>query len=467
MRLSVTALSCAVVACSVLAQDAEWVANRTSNTLSRILPWGYVAQTAPTATNLRRVVVAPDGKLWVVRFIQSQFDIYDATGALLTTVTNPTGSVYDIAFDKFGHAWVSGGSQAHEYDANGVLQPTTYALAAAAPLGISVDADGNKWIAHRVSPGVLSKIDATTGAVTSYPVAAAGMLPTVAFSDFRGFGVSSHVWVIGDSSGLVVEFDVNGVQLNSYPSTLSSIASFAQDFLSGDYFIGSFAALGPIARMTPAGVVSGLITNGAPCLGLNFDSFGRLLVTTRFTAPVLSEVRRYDIAGPTLEVISTVGTATQSAVSTRRDFALVVDPLADADGDGAANGPEILAGTSPWDPQSNASTSINTVGPTSSGSTFALNVVTGLASTTAIGAGPTITPGLSVAGLAGQFFLDQNTMLPDPVTNSPILVLLNGPAVLFVTVPPASAGLHLYIQGLTVDGSGGQFTNLTGLFVHL
>ena len=167
MRLTVLA-ACVLVSGVVLAQDTHWVANRFSNTLSRLQPWGQVVQTVPTATNLRRVVQAPDGKLWVIRFIQPQFDIYDANGVLLTTVTNPTGNPYDVAFDTAGHAWVTGGTQLHEYDANGVLQAATYCSRAAAPLGITIDVNGNKWIAHRVTPGIVSKIDAVTGAVSTF-----------------------------------------------------------------------------------------------------------------------------------------------------------------------------------------------------------------------------------------------------------------------------------------------------------
>ena len=89
MRLGIAAAALASV---IVAQDPYWVANRTSNTLSLVRPWGSVGQTVPTATNLRRVVVAPDGKLWVVRFIQTQFDIYSPAGVLLTTVTNPMTS---------------------------------------------------------------------------------------------------------------------------------------------------------------------------------------------------------------------------------------------------------------------------------------------------------------------------------------------------------------------------------------
>lgn len=464
MRFGIAAVALASV---VVAQDPYWVANRNSNTLSLVRPWGSVGQTVTTATALRRVVVAPDGKLWVVRFIQSQFDIHDAAGVLLTTVTNPTGSVYDVAFDKFGHAWVSGGTQVHEYDANGVLQPTLYPLAATAGLGISVDADGNKWIAHRVSPGVLSRIDAVTGVVTSYPVSATAMLPTVAYADYRGVGVSSHVWVIGDSSGLVAEFDATGTQLNTYSSTLTSIASFAQDAVTGDYFIGSFGS-GGIARMTAAGVVTGVIANGGPCLGLNFDSFGRLLSTTRFTAPVLSEVRRWDVTSNTLEVITAVGLGTQSPASTRRDFALIVDPLGDADGDVIPNANEILAGTSPWDPQSNALTSLNTVGPTASGSTFGISVLQSVGGATAIGASTgTTSPGLTLPGIAGALFLDTGLFLLDPVTLSPILFTLYGPTVLPITIPAGLGGTLVFLQGLTVDLGGVQFTNMSGVYVYL
>ncbi len=466
MRITLASLFVLCLASQVSAQDTLWVANRNSNTLSRLQPWGLSAQTVSTATSLRRMVQAPDGKLWVIRFIQTSFDIYNADGTLFTTVLNPSGSAYDVAFDKFGHAWVTGGTQAHEYDANGVLV-NSYVLGAAAPLGISIDMDGNKWIAHRVSPGKLTKID-TLGVVSPpFNVNATAMQPVVVLADYRGVGVSSHIWVIGDSSGLVAEFDVTGTQLNTYSSTLTSISAMAQDPISTDLFIGSFGS-GLIARMTTAGVVTGTINNAPSCLGLNFDSFGRLWSTTRLASPALSEMRRWDINTNTLEMVTPVGLGTQSPISTRHDYALIVDPLGDADGDGTPNNAEILLGTSPWDAQSTPFASINTTGQTASNATFNIATVAPFGSSTAIAAsGLSINPGIPFGGISGSLLLDPVALFLDPITGSPILFTVSGPGSIPLTIPPAVGGLSLFIQALTIDTGGAQFTNLTGLFVYV
>jgi streptogramin lyase len=470
MRRLIIASVIGVIGTAGLAQETYWVANRFSNNLHGFTPWGSIQTVAPTTTNLRRVVQAPDGKLWIVRFIQSTVDIFDANGNPITSVVNATGNVYDIAFDRFGHAWVSGGSSVHEYDANGT-PVAAYPLAALAPLGISVDMDGNKWIAHRISPGSISRIDALTGAVTNHLLPASPMLPTLAYSDYRGLGSSSHIWVIGDSSGNVAEFDSTGTALNLFSSTLSSISSLTQDPQTSDLFIGSFSN-GAIARMTTAGVVSSTFTNSPNVLGLTFDSFGRLLVTTRvsFSGPQPCEVRRYDIltTPPTLEVVSTVGLGTQSASTTRRDFALVVDPAGDADSDGDLNYAEILAGTSPWDAQSNAFTSLNTIGATASGSTFYIDIKAPSTAMTfiAVSAGTT-SPGLTAPGVNGLFLLDLATLVLNPSNGSPIFFTTAGPTQLPVTIPPAVGGAAVTIQGLTLEPSFNQFTNVSGVFVYI
>ena len=76
---------------------------------------------------------------------------------ILRNITASMGSPYDVAFDRNGNAWVSGGSGVEQFDANG-LSLMTYPLPAANLLGIVVDADGNKWIAHRnAAPSSISR----------------------------------------------------------------------------------------------------------------------------------------------------------------------------------------------------------------------------------------------------------------------------------------------------------------------
>src|SRR5690606_36575554 len=137
-----------------------------------------------------------------------------------TPISSPAfslGSPGDIAFDANGHAWVSGGTGVEEFDANGNLVQTI-GLQTTAPLGIAVDSQGNKWIAHRFGPpGAISRIDAVTGNVTVHPLpAGSNILPTRVYADARGMSGASHIWVIGDRGGELHEFDINGTYLNGY-----------------------------------------------------------------------------------------------------------------------------------------------------------------------------------------------------------------------------------------------------------
>lgn len=466
MRPSYRALLAVLVVTGVTAaQETYWVANRTSNNLSAIYPWGKTAATVATPTSLRRVVQAPDGNLWVVRFIQTTIDLLSPTGAPLTTIVNPTGNVYDVAFDTAGHAWVSGGTSLNEYSAVGTLL-NSYPMPAAAPLGITIDNNGNKWIAHRTTPASVSRVDGTTAVVSNHPLPITSLLPTAVYADFRGIGIPSHVWVIGDGGGQLLELDPTGATVNTYASGLASISSLAQDPVSGDMFIGSFGN-GGVARITLAGAPVGTFINSPSCLGLAFDSFGRLFVTTRLTSPILSEVRRYDITTNTMEVVTQVGLGTQSALSTRHQYALVVDPMGDADADAITNGAEILAGTSPWDPQSNAFTSLNTTGQSGGGGSILIGVQAPPTAATYIAvAGGFAPPGIIFGGISGTVVLDLSTLLYDPFTNSPFLFSTSGTVGIPIPIPTGLAGLSLTMQALTIDTFGMQFTNPSGLFIY-
>src|SRR5688572_33354787 len=88
-----------------LAQESFWIANRASSDIMRVSSWGSVLERVPTPTTLRSSTTAPDGKVWIVRFIQATFDIYDPATATMTPVPLPSGSAYQIAFDAAGHGW--------------------------------------------------------------------------------------------------------------------------------------------------------------------------------------------------------------------------------------------------------------------------------------------------------------------------------------------------------------------------
>src|SRR5690606_14761160 len=212
-------------ACAATAQEAHWIGNRTSGDVMKVALSGEVLTTATLGNSLRGAHVAPDGKVWVVRFIQGNFDILSPDGTVIASPAFSHGSPYDIAFDANGHAWVSGGTGVDEFDANGNLVQSI-GLQTSAALGIAVDSQGNKWIANRSGPpGAVSRIDAVTGNVTVHALpGGSSIMPTRVYADARGMSGASHIWVIGDGGGELHEFDINGTHLNGY--TLDSSGNF-------------------------------------------------------------------------------------------------------------------------------------------------------------------------------------------------------------------------------------------------
>jgi streptogramin lyase len=462
-----TRLTLALAACctTVLAQESYWIANRASNDIMRVSSWGSVLERVPTATALRSSTTAPDGKVWIVRFIQTSFDIYDPATSTFTPVALPSGSAYQIAFDAAGHGFVSNGASAvHEYDAAGTFV-ATHTLTAGAALGITVDAQGNKWIAHRVTPASVSRID-PQGLVTNYPIAGATMQPVTILADYRGILQPSHIWVVGDGTPQLAELDATGATLNVYPLPAQSAGSLTFD-RNGDIWVGHFNATGTLHHIDE--------TNGAilanyslpPSInGLATDSLGRILATVRVTFSGVGpacELRRVDPATGTVEVPGRLqlgtfaASGTQAAVSTPWQYSLVVAPTGDMDGDGDANVTEILNGTSPIDPTSNGSFRVESFGATVNGATPEFRVqspllwVVGFA--TALG---TPTP---VPGFVGTLRLDPLALI------TTVAGLGNTTLPLAIPANPALVGFELFAQGVAWTGTALEFRNVTGILV--
>ncbi|MDO8349025.1 MAG: hypothetical protein Q7T30_02225, partial [Planctomycetota bacterium] len=172
------------------AQESYWIANRASSDIMKISAWGSVLARIAMPTTLRSAHVAPDGKVWVVRFIQGTFDIVDPVANTITPVPSTLGSPYSIAFDAQGNGWVSGGTGVQQFTPNGTpIQ--AFPLTATSPLGITIDGAGNKWIAH-LSRSV-TRID-PTGAVTNFTMPGVTVSPTAIIADYRGILAPSHLW---------------------------------------------------------------------------------------------------------------------------------------------------------------------------------------------------------------------------------------------------------------------------------
>ncbi len=447
---------------ALTAQESYWVASRRTNDLHQVDPGGNILNTVTLSVNLRSAHQAPDGKVWVVRYIMPTFDIYDPATGIATPVTAASGNPYSIAFDAAGHAWVSGGSSVEEFDANG--NPlNSYLLSAGSPLGICVDNGGNKWIAHRTSPASISRIDGTTGVVTNHLFGTTtNMQPVDVIADYRDFTTSqpSHIWVIGDGSGDIAEFDAQGNFLNLYPTSFSSISGITPD-LDGDLWIVNRS--GSLAEYDTAGnQLNSFALPTTDALGVSVDFLNRVWVTDRVTFNCTSApcppclIHRVDPATGTVEVPAETGIGTQDQLSTMFEYAMIVDPLGDLDGDSAPNAIEAVNRLSPLDPQS-LTLSVSTTGSSQLGGNLSIDFFTSGASTTssALFSAGTSAP-QTFPGLVGSLLI----ALPAPVS----LPVQAGAYSVPLAIPndPALADIAVYLQAVIVSGPNGpEFANRT------
>ena len=455
------------VAAPALAQTDYWIANRASSDIMRVSEWGSVLERVATPTTLRNCTEAPDGKVWIVRFIQTTLDIYDPATGSFSTAASPGGSFYQAAFDAAGTAWVTnGGSDLHNFDANGNFIQTI-PLGVASGLGITIDGLGNKWVAHRVAPASLTRVDAN-GTVTNFPlVGVSTMLPIGPVADYRGFAQPSHIWVTGDSSSEVVEVDgATGATLNVYTGPFGAVAYPPTFDLNGRIWVSAYGNDNVVQLdQTNANVL--LALHLAPRNGaITTDNFGRIRTSSRVTFSGVGppcEVRRLDPLTGALEIptLLTLGgfsaTGTQSSISTQFQYSLVVDQLGDIDGDGEVNWAEVTSGTSPSDPASNSSLRIESFGSTQNGSTANFEVQT--AGIWAAGFATALGAPITVPGFGGALLLDPVALVS---TSAGV-----GSASLPIAIPgnPALAGFEFFLQGVSFNGVSFNFQNVTGMLV--
>lgn len=467
MNHTLTAIA-AFAACSPLAaQTSYWIANRASSDIMRVSEWGSVLERVATPTTLRGCSVAPDGKVWIVRFGSTTMDIYDPATASFATATSPGGSFYSVAFDANGHAWATNsGTAVHEFDAAGTFVQTI-TLTANSALGITVDGQGNKWVAHRAAPASVSRIDAA-GVATNFAIAGATMLPIGIVADYRGIAQPSHLWVTGDNASELAELDATGTTLNVYPIPFASVAYPPTFDAAGNVWVSSFGN-GTIVQVdATSGAVLQTLTLPPSNNAIATDNFGRIRATSRVTFSGVGppcEVRRIDAVTGALEIPTLLAfagnsaTGTQSSLSTAWQYALVVDQFGDLDGDGEANVTEILNGTSPTDAGSNSTFRIESFGTTSNGSTPTFEVQAAATTLWVTAFAAALTTPTPIPGFGGTLRLDPASIL---LTTAGI-----GSTSLPIAIPanPALIGFEFFAQGLTFNGVGFDFQNVTGLLV--
>ncbi|MBK8978852.1 MAG: hypothetical protein IPM29_23370 [Planctomycetes bacterium] len=440
----------------VSAQDALWIANRTSGDVMQISPLGEVLQTLPQAVTMRTIHRAPDGKLWVAG--SATVPILHPDGSPFGAAGFSLGSSYAIAFDRSGHAWVSGGTGVEEFDANGTTL-NTYPLSFSAPLGIAIDADGNKWICHRAGPpGSVTRIDGMTGAISNHPMPSTSLiLPTRCCADFRGLGMPSHVWVVGDNRGAgeLIELDASGTVLNTYvlapggafgsviadvdPATLAVQFVWVGDFRTGDLW-----------RVDAATGAAISVTVATDVLGLTIDGFRNVWATARTN----TELRRIDVQG-FLEAFATIGAGAGGPAASGWETATTVDPLGDFDGDAVPNIFEIQGRSSPFDACSTPAASLSVEGAAAVGGPTALQILATGQMFLAFGLTRNASP-LTIPGIACTFDLDPTTLIVTADAGF-------GTQLIPFVIPNAAilVGNPLLVQGAHVTATP-TFTNVNG-----
>lgn len=223
---------------------------------------------------------------------------------------------------------------------------------------------------------------------------------------------------------------------------------------------------------TNGAVLSTYTQSPSSVLGLAFDLGGKLWATQRLTFSGVGppcEVRRIDPATGNIEVPGVLqygtnsGIGTQSALSTPYNYALVVAPFADDDGDGEVNYTEVIQATNPRDSLSNGKFHAQTTGVTRIGSTPTIDVTTPAGTFWMMGFGfGLVAPGsgYTTPAITGEFRMDPSLILPVNVSGV-------GNTSIPFPIPNSAAfmGMEFFMQGIYVGGVGTGFTNITGLLI--
>lgn len=473
MLLALTAAT--TLTFSLVAQDRSyWIGNANSNDIMEVTPWGKVLQRFDVGGGPRQVKTDPvSGLTWVLIKSSSTILIYGPNGPVGAPIVFSQGtSTFDVAFDAQGDVWVTGANGVVQYDLIGT-EIQAYPMTVPELRGITIDSLGNKWIAHREFLGSVTRID-PAGVVTNFPVT--GRRPTEIIADFRGVGVPSRIWVACADLGEILELDENGNELNKY-AIAADVDGLVFD-LNGDIWVRDTQ----LYQVNPAtGAVINTYTVASPTdpsftgiSGIGIDTLGRILVTQQLNfgppqpqpAPPC-EVQRIDPATGTIEASTVLafggaeGWGTLQAPSTPFQYAMVVNPTGDADGDGDDNLTEIQNGTSPTDPSSSSRFSVDTTGNSGLGGTVSINVrqnagvdvwVTAFAND--VLATPTPVPGFG------------GVMQIDPTTVA-LITAGTGTNSTPLTIPttPNLIGSCLFIQGAYLNGSTFQLGNLSGVAI--
>ncbi len=435
-------------------EDAYWIANRFTNDVQKLSACGELLLSANLGASLRAAYVAPDGKVWVLKFITTSFLIIDANGKNPTTINADKGAYpEDLAFAKNGDALIVVTGRGNtpmgiqRYDKDGKFL-SFYDVSGGNPLAITLDQAGDAWVAHRVGPPtMISRVNLTTGKRDDFKAPTTSLtLGGNITADFRGLGQKSDLWVTGDSAPELIQFGNDGSvkKVHVLSSSDTAYGSLAVD-ANNNLWVTAYSNNKVIHFDTKnATVLKTLPVTGA--IGVAMDGRGKVLVTSRLAnaATPPSELLRFNPKSYVLEQKTKIGGGPSRPASSNFQNSLVVDPFGDADKDSSINFAEVTSGTSAFDPQSYPAVDLRVEGSNQIGNALAVEIRGSANSKAVLGfAAKRLATPLGSPAWKGSLRLDPNTLLP-------IFVFVTVPSTLNATIPNDAnlVGTVLHMQAL-------------------
>jgi streptogramin lyase len=447
--LAVAATTASFAAALPAQEEAYWIANRGSLDVQKVSAYGEVLATIPLSAALRAAYVAPDGKIWVQKFITTSFVIMNADGSNQKTIMANGGAyVGDIAFDAQGNGLVlvTGRSATplgiQIYDKDGNYQKIL-PLSTPTPLSMTQDANGDLWIGLRVGPPtIIAKIELKTGKETLYtaPTTTTTLGGNVALN-WPGIGKTGTVWTVGDRSNELLELDPSTTPptwKTHFPDgSATTFGSIAADF-NNTLWLSDWSS----RKLVHFDIATAANLKTIPFVdqpaGIALDGRGKVLMSVK--AATTSELWRIHPTTYVVEQVTATGNNPGQGPTSGYATALVRNLFGDADGDKSADFSEMSSGTSLFDPQSNALTDLRVKGSNKLGSTVDIQVSGGgnFVLGFALKRLPTALP---IPGWVGNLRVDPSTLI----------VLLAGTAphtFANINLPntPAAVGFIMHLQ---------------------
>lgn len=304
------------------------------------------------------------GNVWSTNFVAGSNTITktSSTGAFIGTypagpsVSAPNSTAGPVCVDKLGFVYVgaTGGNTVTVLDQAG-NQVNQFTVGGSDIRTMSIDVNGDLWLnvyVRNAGFGYVMKYT-TTGAHLLSLITGGFTTPNQVWPDEWGRVTVSH-WPVTSQT---TQFDLAGNQLQTFTSWGTSSNLLIGVAPNGNVWIGGYSALAVYSR-------SGALITSHPVSfpgSIAFDGFGNVWVArapAAFGTNNVVELRKYDENGVALQTINVNAPPTASVNYynigdfTGMQYARVVDPLGDMDGDGFLNRDEVLAKSSPMDPLS-------------------------------------------------------------------------------------------------------------------